>query len=292
MRDRASGRNPTGGLLIAPETASFDPVNGGEGTNASYGFSTAGSGTANSHGVYPRFYNNYLVEPNSTVGQTGRAMYITGDITGTAANYPYGPLQIEGTWLHGIDHTLATYTDSYANTMKLGQALRWISGGTTASPAAAATIAASGSPGNATLTLTPAGTGTLILNGPVAPFVIGAGTGTQQLTINGASAQSNGAVWQVAGVTRWTLTTDASDDMNLFAYTSGGTFEGAAITCTHVSKICYLSFDLACLGKAGFNGTAPIAKPTMTGAKGGNTALASVIALLAAYGLGADSTTA
>jgi hypothetical protein len=41
-----------------------------------------------------------------------------------------------------------------------------------------------------------------------------------------------------------------------------------------------------------FNNATPVAKQTITGAKGGNTALASVIALLVAYGLGADTTTA
>ena len=43
---------------------------------------------------------------------------------------------------------------------------------------------------------------------------------------------------------------------------------------------------------AGFNGTAPIAKPTVTGAKGSNAALASLVTALAAYGLITDSTTA
>jgi hypothetical protein len=42
----------------------------------------------------------------------------------------------------------------------------------------------------------------------------------------------------------------------------------------------------------GFNNTAPIAKPTVTGAKGGNTALASLLTALAAYGLITDSSTA
>ena len=43
--------------------------------------------------------------------------------------------------------------------------------------------------------------------------------------------------------------------------------------------------------RIGFNGTAPIAKPTMTGSKGGNAAVASIVSLLASYGLGTDSTT-
>lgn len=47
----------------------------------------------------------------------------------------------------------------------------------------------------------------------------------------------------------------------------------------------------AFLVSAGFNGTAPITKPTVTGAKGGNAALTSLIAALVAYGLITDSTT-
>jgi hypothetical protein len=42
----------------------------------------------------------------------------------------------------------------------------------------------------------------------------------------------------------------------------------------------------------GFNGTVPIAKPTVTGAKGSNAALASLMTALAAYGLVTDSTSA
>lgn len=42
--------------------------------------------------------------------------------------------------------------------------------------------------------------------------------------------------------------------------------------------------------KVGFNGTSPQNKPTVTGSKGGNAALASLIGALAAYGLIIDST--
>ena len=46
------------------------------------------------------------------------------------------------------------------------------------------------------------------------------------------------------------------------------------------------------VSKVGFNNTAPIAKPTVSGAKGSNAALASLLAALAAYGLVTDSSTA
>ena len=43
-------------------------------------------------------------------------------------------------------------------------------------------------------------------------------------------------------------------------------------------------------GNTGFNGTTPIAKPTVTGSKGGNAALGSLMTALANYGLVTDST--
>lgn len=45
-------------------------------------------------------------------------------------------------------------------------------------------------------------------------------------------------------------------------------------------------------GSVGFQGAAPIAKPTITGSRGGNAALTSVLTQLAAYGLITDGTTA
>jgi hypothetical protein len=44
-------------------------------------------------------------------------------------------------------------------------------------------------------------------------------------------------------------------------------------------------------GNIGFNGTSPISKPTVTGAKGGNAALTSLLTALASYGLIVDSST-
>jgi hypothetical protein len=41
----------------------------------------------------------------------------------------------------------------------------------------------------------------------------------------------------------------------------------------------------------GFNGTAAVAKPTVTGSKGANAALASLLTALASYGLVLDSST-
>lgn len=159
-RDRQAGGNNTGGLLFVPESVvlSGGP---GEGKNVGYGFSVSRSGTVNSTGFPVKSYIAFNAEPNSTVGLTGRAFYATGDITSTASQRPYGPMQIEATWLHGIDHTLATYIDNHAQIMMAAQSLAFISG-TTATPTGTATVGANDNgSGNIDLVLTPAGTGTI-----------------------------------------------------------------------------------------------------------------------------------
>jgi hypothetical protein len=42
-------------------------------------------------------------------------------------------MQTDGTWLHGIDHTRAVYTDTNATTMLAGQGVAWLTG-TTGTP--------------------------------------------------------------------------------------------------------------------------------------------------------------
>jgi hypothetical protein len=66
-------------------------------------------------------------------------------------------------------------------------------------------------------------------------------------------------------------------DSTLSSYmpTSGGTFSG----------------NVKFAAETGFNNTAPIAKPTVTGSKSSNVALASLMTALSNYGLVTDSTT-
>lgn len=162
-RDRFAAGNNTGGLLFVPESIDLSGE-GFEGKNVGYGFAVAHSTASNSTGFPAKTYIAFNVEQNSVVGLTGRAFYATGDVSGVSSQYPYGPLQTDATWLHGIDHTLATYIDGNAETFLVGQSLAWIVG-TTGAPTATATITASGSGVNASLTLTAAGTGGVAIEG-------------------------------------------------------------------------------------------------------------------------------
>ena len=64
-----------------------------------------------------------------------------------------------------------------------------------------------------------------------------------------------------------------------------------AVSTTNANAPSATRFVLTATG-AGFNGTAAIAKPTITGSRGANAALASLLTALANYGLITDSTTA
>lgn len=69
----------------------------------------------------------------------------------------------------------------------------------------------------------------------------------------------------------------------------------SAVTCQStlaVTGATTCSSTLKVVGNVGFNNVTPIAKPTLTGAKSSNAALASVISALVSYGLVIDSTTA
>jgi hypothetical protein len=283
-RDRSTSLNPTGGLLMVAESQTFGGTGGGEGKNATYAYSVARSANNNSTGFPAKFYACFLAEPNSIAGLTGRALYATGDITGVSSQYPYGPLQTDGTWLHGIDHTLAVYGDTHAEKLAITQKIGWIVG-TTAAPTAIATIGAFGSGAAANLQLLPASGSSV---------QIGDGTGIQSLNINGAAGVNTGVNWYTAGNPRWRMVLDASNNLNLYGYNASGGFIGAALRFdTGASLIVEAQAPLiASAGFGVFAAAQVTTRPTVTGAKGSNAALASLLSALAAYGLITDSTSA
>ena len=263
-RDRSLAGNNSGGLLFVPEAN----ATGREGRNVGYGFAVSRSSLTNSTGFPVKTYIAFNAEPNSVVGLTGRAFYASGDITGVGSQYPYGPFQIEGTWLHGIDTTLATYVDGNALTLKAGgQDIAWIGGGTTAAPTGVATIGTFGSGTSTGLWLKPAASGYVATTTPLS---VGNGTGSQTVTANGGD--STGFQWQRNGTTRYSMLNAAGDNLTLYSFDSGGAFLGEVFHATGTA--------LSVVGRIGFNNTAPIAKPT-----GVAVTVAAVHAALVSYGL-------
>ena len=64
----------------------------------------------------------------------------------------------------------------------------------------------------------------------------------------------------------------------------------AALNATKVNKAGDIMGGPLLMGAAGFQGTAPIGKPTVSGACAGNTAIKALLTALASYGLINDST--
>lgn len=118
------------------------------------------------------------------------------------------------------------------------------------------------------------------------------------LSVSATSSRSAGAndVQNVAGTFTATsgqlnvaLRTNAGE--NYLNTTGGSTGVGYAFAAALPAKLS-VSGTLAVSGNVGFYGTAPAAKPTVTGSRGGNAALASLLTALASLGLITDSTTA
>lgn len=256
--------NATGGLTIIPMVDAGGAEGGGEGKNVTYGFCISG-GPVNSTGIPIGFYNGYIVSSGAIVGGTGRGMYMTGDISGVTSRVPYGPVQFDGNWLHGIDHTSATYTDTHAEVLKAGQGIAWING-TTPTPTATASITGAGSGSDISLVMHPAGNGLIALNGNVAraSFIDG-------IYMGGLTGASN---------------SDVSKGMDFY-----GGIIGFGITSARLNYVVSAGSAhmfvvngvdrMAITGTGlGFNGTAPIAKPT-----GVPVTIAAVHAALVSYGL-------
>jgi hypothetical protein len=125
------------------------------------------------------------------------------------------------------------------------------------------------------------------------------GGGGIALTLNSAVGPTRGIKVQTNGLDRWLFGGDATveggsnagSDFQIYRFNDAGSPVGAAVTVTRSSGRLNALFGLAVTGNAGFNNTTPIAKPTVTGSKGANAALASLLTALAAYGLVTDSST-
>lgn len=107
----------------------------------------------------------------------------------------------------------------------------------------------------------------------------------------------------------YVLNISSATPHNSLANIQGGTSgEYYHLTNTQYGKITYLAnvtsdiqtqlntkaplISPAFTTSVGFNGTSPITKPTVSGSRGGNAALASLLTALANYGLITDSTSA
>ena len=103
------------------------------------------------------------------------------------------------------------------------------------------------------------------------------GSGAFQMTVNNET--NSGKYLRVRDAT--------NSDWGQFAHT-GVHF---TLTCTNTSNFIISGANLKLANLVGFNNTEPISKPIVTGSRGGNVALASLLTALANYGLVTNSST-
>ena len=126
-------------------------------------------------------------------------------------------------------------------------------------------------------------------------FTVGSSTSGNGVAVLNAPAGSTRAIRiQTAGVNRWQLspvtaesTGDAGSDFTIGRYSDTGTNLGSALTITRSTGAAKFQS-----GVSAWNINPPAARPAITGSRGGNAALASLITTMASYGFCTDSTTA
>jgi hypothetical protein len=109
-----------------------------------------------------------------------------------------------------------------------------------------------------------------------------AGGSPGNVALFGAAGEQRGILLKRAALNGWAiLVQGATDDLNIGRWNDAGVFQGNALAINRAT------------GTVGFNNTTPpAAKPTISGSRGGNAALASLLTALASYGLITDSSTA
>ncbi|RQV06934.1 hypothetical protein DF047_17090 [Burkholderia cenocepacia] len=116
-------------------------------------------------------------------------------------------------------------------------------------------------------------------------------SGDGAITINSVAANSDDINLQQAGVTRWSIVRDTSANLIINLYNSSGTLVGQPLVIEPSQGVATLS--KASISGVGFFGAGvSTTRPTVTGSRGGNAAVASILNALATLGLITDSTSA
>jgi len=112
------------------------------------------------------------------------------------------------------------------------------------------------------------------------------------LDLNTVATNARSLRFLSAGSQRVNMVLTGGENFALQTYDNTGTLLGNALVVTRLTGLVQCAFGLQVTGNSGFNGTAPIAKPSISGSRGGNAALASLLTALASYGLVTDGSTA
>lgn len=116
-------------------------------------------------------------------------------------------------------------------------------------------------------------------------------SGDGAVTINSVAGNQAATVYQLAGVTRWSTARDSSANLLFSRYNSSGVLQDNPVVVEPTQGVTTLT--KASLTAVGFFGAGvSTTRPTVTGSRGGNAAVASILNALATLGLITDSTSA
>lgn len=115
------------------------------------------------------------------------------------------------------------------------------------------------------------------------------------MTINGPAASTRQFRWNTAGLARWSIGSsvdaeagaDAGGNLAINRFADAGTVIETALLLVRATGSAIVTKGLGM-----FNTTPPTSKPAVTGSRGGNAALASLLTTLATFGIITDSSTA
>jgi hypothetical protein len=142
--------------------------------------------------------------------------------------------------------------------------------------------------------------GALVANGALtanSTLTVGDGVGAEVLAVNGGAGQVRDLRFNTAGSLRWIVRAEntaesggnVGSNFAIVARDDSGNDLGAMLTLTRSDGAVVLGRSG---GKHGFYGGAAVAKPTVSGSRGGNAALASLLTALDSLKLITNSTTA
>ena len=115
------------------------------------------------------------------------------------------------------------------------------------------------------------------------PYTVASFVDGTHITLTTSAGTQTGVSWSA------TLAASGLDEWTAQTIGGSGSDGTSTLEVTHTGSSGLAGVQFNC--PVGFNSTAPIAKPTVTGSKAGNAALASLITALASLGLVTDSTT-
>jgi hypothetical protein len=198
---------------------------------------------------------------------------------------PYAPFQTWGLFQHGLITTPGTkFLSNAIIETQVGNAIQWSDGTGTG------TITTNGGVGNFDITVTPPGVGRVMISGN--NLIVWGISST--VGIYAGAGQARAVDFRTGNVPRWMLTVDsvaegganAGSNFNVGRYSDAGAFVANALAINRATG------NVTIAQSFGVNGSAPPAKPTVTGSRAANAALASLLTALASYGLVTDSSTA